>query len=133
MSNCIFCRIVAGDAKAHIFYQDDDVTAFQDRRPQAPVHILIVPNRHIAGADSVEPEDAALLGKLFIVARRLAERKGIVNGYRLVVNNGPQSGQSVFHLHVHLLGGRTLSLAARMIHPMFEGRKSYASQKPNDP
>lgn len=109
MSNCIFCRIVKGDAQAHILYQDDDVTAFRDLHPQAPVHILIVPNRHITGADSVEPEDAALLGNLFIVARRLAEREGIVNGYRLVVNNGPQAGQSVFHLHVHLLGGRTLS------------------------
>lgn len=109
MNNCAFCRIVAGDAQAHILYQDDDVTAFRDLRPQAPVHVLIVPNRHVAGVDSVEPEDAVLLGKLFLVARQLAEQEGIVNGYRLVVNNGPQAGQSVFHLHVHLLGGRVLT------------------------
>lgn len=108
MSDCIFCRIARGEAPANILYQDDDVTAFRDLHPQAPVHILIVPNRHVAGVAQVEPEDAALLGKLFVVARQLAEREKIVNGYRLVVNNGPQAGQSVFHLHVHLLGGRRL-------------------------
>jgi len=109
VNNCVFCRIVAGDAQANTLYQDDDVTAFRDLRPQAPVHVLIVPNRHVAGVDSVELEDTVLLGKLFLVARRLAEQEGIVNGYRLVVNNGPQAGQSVFHLHVHLLGGRILT------------------------
>jgi len=108
MSDCIFCRIARGEAPANILYQDDDVTAFRDLHPQAPVHILIVPNRHIAGVAQVAPEDAALLGKLLVVARRLAEQEGIVNGYRLVVNNGLQAGQSVFHLHVHLLGGRQL-------------------------
>jgi histidine triad (HIT) family protein len=108
MSACVFCRIVRGEAPARIVYQDKDVTAFQDLRPRAPTHILIVPNRHIAGVAGVEPEDSALLGKLFIIARRLAEQEGIVNGYRLVVNNGPRAGQSVFHLHVHLLGGRPL-------------------------
>jgi histidine triad (HIT) family protein len=108
MRGCIFCRIVRGDAPARIVYQDEDVTAFHDLHPHAPVHILIVPNRHIAGVAEVELEDSALLGKLFIVARRLAEQEHIVNGYRLVVNNGPRAGQSVFHLHVHLLGGRPL-------------------------
>ncbi|RLC91275.1 MAG: histidine triad nucleotide-binding protein [Chloroflexi bacterium] len=109
MNDCIFCRIARGEAPASIVYQDDDVTAFRDLHPQAPVHILIVPNRHIVGVAQVGPEDAALLGKLFVVASRLAEQENIVNGYRLVVNNGPQAGQSVFHLHVHLLGGRPLS------------------------
>ena len=109
MSDCVFCRIVRGESPAHILYQDDDVTAFRDLHPQAPIHILIVPNRHIAGVAQVELEDAALLGKLFVVARRLAEQEDIVDGYRLVINNGPRSGQSVFHLHVHLLGGRALS------------------------
>ncbi|MEA3340202.1 MAG: histidine triad nucleotide-binding protein [Chloroflexota bacterium] len=109
MSDCTFCRIARGEVPANILYQDDDVTAFRDMHPQAPVHILIVPNRHIAGVAQVEPDDAALLGKLFVVARRLAEQEDIVDGYRLVVNNGPQAGQSVFHLHVHLLGGRRLS------------------------
>ncbi len=109
MSDCVFCRIVRGESPAHILYQDDDVTAFRDLHPQAPIHILMVPNRHIAGVAQVELEDAALLGKLFVVARRLAEQEDIVDGYRLVINNGPRSGQSVFHLHVHLLGGRALS------------------------
>jgi histidine triad (HIT) family protein len=108
MSACVFCRIVRGEAPARIVYQDEDVTAFHDLRPRAPTHILIVPNRHIAGVAEIEPEDSALLGKLFVVARRLAEQEGIVGGYRLVVNNGLQAGQSVFHLHVHLLGGRPL-------------------------
>ena len=108
MRDCVFCRIVRGDAPAPIIYQDEDVTAFHDLHPRAPVHILIVPNRHIAGVAEVGPEDGTLLGKLFVVARRLAEQEHIVNGYRLVVNNGPGAGQSVFHLHVHLLGGRPL-------------------------
>jgi histidine triad (HIT) family protein len=108
MSVCTFCRIVQGETSSPVVYQDEDVTAFHDLHPRAPVHILIVPNRHIVGAAQVEPEDAALLGKLFVVARRLAEQEGIVNGYRLVVNNGPLAGQSVFHLHMHLLGGRPL-------------------------
>ena len=108
MSDCIFCRIVRGEAPARIVYQGEDVTAFHDLHPRAPIHILIVPNRHIAGVAHVEPEDAALLGKLFVVARWLAEQESIGNGYRLVVNNGPLAGQSVFHLHVHLLGGRPL-------------------------
>jgi len=108
MRDCVFCRIVRGDAPAPIVYQDEDVTAFHDLHPRAPVHILIVPNRHIAGVAEVGPEDGTLLGKLFVVARRLAEQEHIVNGYRLVVNNGPGAGQSVFHLHVHLLGGRPL-------------------------
>jgi len=109
MRTCIFCRIVRGEAPARIVYQDEDVTAFHDLHPRAPVHILIVPNRHIVGVAGVKPEDGALLGKLFLVARRVAEEEGVVDGYRLVVNNGRRAGQSVFHLHVHLLGGRPLS------------------------
>jgi len=109
MSDCIFCHIVRGEAPAEIVYQDDDITAFRDLHPQAPVHILIVPNRHITGMAQARPEDAALLGKLFLVARRLAEQEDIVNGYRLVINNGALAGQSVFHLHAHLLGGRRLT------------------------
>ena len=108
MNRCLFCRIVRGEAPARIVYQDEDITAFHDLHPRAPIHFLLVPNRHIVGVADVEPEDAAVLGKLFVVARRLAEQEGIVNGYRLVVNNGPRAGQSVFHLHVHLLGGRPL-------------------------
>ncbi len=108
MNECVFCRVVRGEAPARIVYQDEKVTAFHDLHPQAPVHILIVPHRHIVGVAQVEAEDEPLLGKLFSVARRLAEEMGIVEGYRLVVNNGRGAGQSVFHLHVHLLGGRRL-------------------------
>jgi histidine triad (HIT) family protein len=108
MSSCIFCRIVQGKAPAHIVHQDEDVTAFRDLNPQAPVHILIVPNHHISAVAQIEPEDMAVVGKLFAVARRLAEQEGVVDGYRLVINNGPRAGQSVSHLHMHLLGGRRL-------------------------
>lgn len=106
MSDCIFCLIVRREAPARIIYQDDEVTAFHDANPQAPVHVLIVPNRHIIGVAQATPEDTPLLGKLLLVARQLAEDLKITNGYRLVVNSGPLSGQSVFHLHLHLLGGR---------------------------
>ncbi|MBE9506495.1 MAG: histidine triad nucleotide-binding protein [Chloroflexi bacterium] len=108
MSGCVFCRIVRGESPARIVYQDDDVTAFHDLHPQAPVHLLIVPNRHIVGLAQMEPGDEPLLGKLVAVARQLAEEMGVTEGYRLVVNSGPLAGQSVFHLHVHLLGGRRL-------------------------
>lgn len=108
MSDCVFCRIIQGEAPARIVYQDDDVTAFHDLHPQAPIHILVVPNRHIVGVAQLEPEDQPLLGKLIAVARQLAEDARITEGYRLVINNGRLAGQSVFHLHIHLLGGRRL-------------------------
>lgn len=108
MSSCVFCRIVEGEAPARTVYQDEDVTAFHDRNPQAPTHILIVPNRHITSLNEIERSDAELLGKLFVIARQVAEEQGLVDGYRLVVNTGRQAGQSVFHLHMHLLGGRSL-------------------------
>jgi histidine triad (HIT) family protein len=107
MNDCVFCRITQGQAAARIVYQDEDVTAFHDLHPQAPVHILLVPNHHVAGVSQVEEADEAVLGKLFSVARRVAEQFGVAD-YRLVVNNGRQAGQSVFHLHVHLLGGRRM-------------------------
>jgi len=106
MSDCIFCRIVRGEAPARIVYQDEQVTAFHDLNPQAPVHLLVVPNRHIAGVAQVGPGDEPVLGHLFTVARQLAEEMEITEGYRLVVNSGPLAGQTVFHLHLHLLGGR---------------------------
>ena len=105
MSACVFCRIVRGEASARVVYQDDDVTAFHDLNPQAPVHVLIVPNHHVAGVGQTEPEDEPVLGRLLTTARRLAEEIRIKD-YRLVINNGSLAGQSVFHLHVHLLGGR---------------------------
>ncbi len=108
-SNCVFCRIVRREAPADIVYQDDEITAFRDINPQAPVHILIVPRRHIPAVAALGADDGALAGRLMLVARDLAEREGIArSGYRLVVNNGPQAGQSVEHLHLHLLGGRSM-------------------------
>jgi histidine triad (HIT) family protein len=106
VSACVFCRIVRGEVQARVVHQDDDVTAFHDINPRAPVHVLIVPNRHISGVAEVEAEDEPVLGRLLNVARQLAEQLGVADGYRLVVNNGPLAGQTVFHLHVHLLGGR---------------------------
>lgn len=108
MTPCVFCRIAAGEEQARIIYQDEDVTAFHDRNPQAPTHVLIIPNEHIESVRDVEEEDRDLLGKLFMVARRVAQNEGLTAGYRLVVNTGSQAGQSVHHLHMHLLGGRTM-------------------------
>jgi histidine triad (HIT) family protein len=108
MRDCPFCRIVAGDAPAQVIYQGEEVTAFRDIRPQAPTHLLVVPNRHIAGVADVDPADEALLGKMILLARQLAQEQGLDAGYRLVINNGRQGGQTVFHLHIHLLGGRLM-------------------------
>ncbi|MCX7682009.1 MAG: histidine triad nucleotide-binding protein [Anaerolineae bacterium] len=109
MSECIFCRIVQGMAPARVIYRDEEITAFHDINPQAPVHILIIPNRHITSVACIEPGDANTLGRLFLVARQLAEQENITDGYRIVVNSGRMAGQSVYHLHMHLLGGRRLS------------------------
>lgn len=105
----IFSKIVRGEAQADIVYQDERVTAFRDIRPQAPTHILIIPNRLIPTVNDVTPEDEALLGHLFVVAARLADDEGIAeDGYRLIINCNRDGGQVVYHLHMHLLGGRPL-------------------------
>lgn len=107
---CIFCRIVKGELSARKVYEDDDVVAFEDIRPQAPVHILIIPRRHIATVNDIGEEDAVLIGRLVIVAKRIAEERGVSeSGYRLVLNCNRDSGQEVFHIHLHLLGGRRFS------------------------
>jgi histidine triad (HIT) family protein len=108
MRTCAFCRIARGEGAARIVYQDEGVTAFHDRNPQAPTHVLIIPNEHIESVNEIDRADTDLLSRLFVVARRVAEQEGITSGYRLVVNTGSQAGQSVFHLHIHLLGGRRL-------------------------
>lgn len=108
-TDCVFCKIAAGTIPATILYQDALVTAFQNIEPKTPVHILIIPNRHITSVNDVQPEDEAILGHLFSIARRMAAELGVQHsGYRLVVNTGPDAGQSVFHLHLHLLGGRRM-------------------------
>jgi histidine triad (HIT) family protein len=106
---CVFCRIIRGEQPGDIVYQDDSVTAFRDAHPQASTHILIVPNKHIRSANDLLPEDESILVRVFSVARLLAEQEQIQDsGYRLVVNNGPDAGQSIMHLHLHLIGGRRM-------------------------
>jgi histidine triad (HIT) family protein len=105
----IFERIIARELPATILYQDDRVTAFRDIHPQAPVHILIVPNKPIPTANDIEDGDEALIGHMFTVARDLARAEGVAeNGYRLIINCNAHGGQEVFHLHVHLVGGAPL-------------------------
>ncbi len=105
----LFEKIIAGELPATIVHRDDRVTAFKDIHPAAPVHILVVPNKVIPTTDDIGDEDEALLGHMVIVARDLARRSGIAkSGYRLIINCNPDSGQEVYHLHIHLLGGRSL-------------------------
>jgi histidine triad (HIT) family protein len=107
--SCLFCKIVDGSIPSTAVYQDEQCYAFADLHPQAPVHVLIAPRKHIASlADSVEG-DCALLGHLLWTAARIARDKGLANGYRVVVNVGEDGGQSVDHLHIHLLGGRPMN------------------------
>src|SRR5919112_3156363 len=104
MDSCIFCKIVSKEVNADIVYQDPQATAFRDLHPVAPTHILIIPNRHIESVGALEVEDEPLMGHLFTVARRLAEEEGIAKGgYRLITNTGANGGQTVFHIHVHLI------------------------------
>ncbi len=113
MSECIFCKIVNNEMSATVVYRDEQVTAFRDIHPAAPTHILIVPNRHIDSINALTAEDESLAGHLLTVAGQLAAGEGIAEtGYRIVTNTGPHGGQTVFHLHVHLIGGRP------MRHPM---------------
>ena len=108
MSACLFCQIVAGERPATIVQRSADVVAFRDIHPQAPTHILIVPTKHIVSVAELAVEDEQLIGRLMTVAKEIAQQENLGKGYRLVINNGPQAGQSVFHLHVHLLGGRAM-------------------------
>jgi len=110
MSDCLFCGIVEGKVPANIVYQDDSVVVFKDIRPRAPVHFLIIPRKHIVSVLDIDPNDGALVGQIFQVAARLAREHGVAeSGFRVVVNVGADAGQSVFHLHYHLLGGRQMS------------------------
>lgn len=105
----IFSKIIRREIPADILYQDDLVTAFRDIHPQAPTHVLIIPNKLIPTVNDVTPEDELMLGRLFTVARKIAEQEGIAeNGYRLLVNCNRDGGQEVYHLHMHILGGRRL-------------------------
>lgn len=109
MSDCIFCKIIKGEIPGTIVHKDENITAFRDINPVAPTHILIVPNKHIDSVNLLIPEDEPLMGKLYTVAKNLAEKEAIAEGgYRLVINTNAEAGQTVFHIHLHLLGGRQL-------------------------
>ena len=107
---CLFCQIASGAIPASVIYRDDDVTAFRDINPQAPIHVLIIPNHHVDSIADFGTDEAVLLGRLIEVANQLARQEGIAEtGYRLVTNRGPNAGQTVAHFHWHLLGGRKMS------------------------
>jgi histidine triad (HIT) family protein len=105
-ANCLFCKIAAKQIPAKIVYEDPDLFAFEDINPQAPTHILICPRKHFESLAHASPEDQAVLGKLQLVAAQLARKRNLLDGYRTVLNSGEGAGQTVFHLHLHLLGGR---------------------------
>ena len=110
MGECIFCKIASGEIKTDLVYQDEDVLAFYDIKPQAPTHIVIIPKKHIARVSDVHEADKHLVGKMFVAAKDIAKERSVeAAGYRLVVNCGKGAGQEVDHIHVHLLGGRKFS------------------------
>lgn len=108
MNDCLFCKIVAGEIPSKKVYDDEYTYAFEDIDPKAPTHVLVVPKRHISGLKEAEAGDAEIIGRCHLVAAEIARQRKIETSYRTVLNVGPGSGQSVFHLHVHLLGGRSL-------------------------
>lgn len=108
MNDCLFCRIIAGEIPSKKVYEDEHTYAFEDINPQAPTHVLIIPKKHIRGLKEAGESDAEMVGRCHLTAAAIARQRGIEDGYRTVVNVGPKSGQSVFHLHVHLIGGRAM-------------------------
>ncbi|GJM45632.1 MAG: histidine triad nucleotide-binding protein [Gemmatimonadota bacterium] len=109
MSPCVFCDIVEGKIPAKIAHEDHLAVAFHDVSPKAPVHVLVIPREHVADLDAATPSQELLLGHLLLLAREVADREGLGNGYRVVINRGADGGQTVDHLHLHVLGGRPLS------------------------
>ncbi|HNP64687.1 MAG TPA: histidine triad nucleotide-binding protein [Woeseiaceae bacterium] len=108
-SDCLFCKIVAGDIPADVVYESDTAVAFRDINPQAPTHVLVIPRKHIATLNDIEESDEALVGSLYSAAREIAAAEGIAEaGYRAVMNCNAAAGQTVFHIHLHVLGGRSL-------------------------
>jgi histidine triad (HIT) family protein len=109
MSDCLFCKMVSGEIEPDTVYEDDEVMAFRDISPQAPTHVLVIPKQHIATLNDLDSNDAAVLGKMAFVASQLAKQEGFAEqGYRTVMNCNADGGQAVFHIHLHLLGGRPL-------------------------
>ena len=109
MSDCLFCKMVAGDIQPDIVFEDDEVLAFRDLNPQAPLHVLVIPKMHIATTNDLTPDTAGVVGKLYLAAKQIAADEGVAEpGYRMVMNCNAGAGQSVYHIHLHLLGGRPL-------------------------
>ncbi len=109
MTDCIFCKIAAGEIETEFVYEDDQVVAFRDLNPQAPTHVLVIPRAHIATTNDLTEENADLVGRMALAAKQIAERGGIAErGYRMVLNCNSEAGQSVFHIHLHVLGGRPM-------------------------
>ncbi|HEX8816861.1 MAG TPA: histidine triad nucleotide-binding protein [Terriglobales bacterium] len=109
MADCLFCRILSGEIPSKKVYEDEHVYAFEDVNPQAPTHVLVIPKKHVPGLKEATGAESELIGRCHLAAAKIARDRNIEDGYRTVLNVGPGSGQSVFHLHVHLLGGRKLS------------------------
>lgn len=110
MSDCLFCKIIAGDIPSTKVYEDETVLAFRDIAPMAPTHVLVIPKVHISGCNGVDASSSAVVAHIFEVIPKIAEAEGLVNGYRVVSNCGSDAGQTVPHLHFHILGGRQLNL-----------------------
>lgn len=108
--DCLFCKIIAGDIPSTKVYEDELVYAFRDIAPQAPTHILVIPKAHIASVAELAPDNSAVVAHIFEVIPQIAKAEGLENGYRVVSNCGPDAGQTVFHLHFHILGGKPLAL-----------------------
>lgn len=109
IDDCLFCKILAGDIPADIVFESDDAIAFRDVSPQAPTHVLIIPRKHVATINDLDASDDALVGRLYLAAKQIAQEEGIADdGYRVAMNCNEAAGQTVFHLHLHLLGGRQM-------------------------
>ena len=109
MTDCIFCKIADGEIETDFVYEDDQVVAFRDLNPQAPTHVLVIPRAHIATTNDLTAENADIVGRMTLAAKQIAEQDGIAErGYRTVLNCNPEAGQSVFHIHLHVLGGRPM-------------------------
>jgi histidine triad (HIT) family protein len=108
-TNCIFCKIGRGEVPSTVVHEEEDLLAFRDLNPQAPTHVLVIPRRHVASINDLDDEDEGLAGRLLLAARRVAAAEGLAeDGYRLVINTGGDGGQTVHHLHLHVLGGRRM-------------------------
>ena len=110
MADCLFCKMVSGEIKPDIVFEDDEVLAFRDVNPQAPMHVLVIPKTHISTVNDLTPEHTGLVGRLYLAAQKIAADEGVAGpGYRLVMNCNAEAGQSVYHIHLHVLGGRPMA------------------------